>query len=314
MSSNNVLISTSTFGVVSREPEEMLTSAGFHAVYNPHGRKLNREELISLAADCIGVVAGTETWDRAVMKACPKLKVISRVGVGMDNVDTKAARELGIIVRNTPFGPTRAVSELTLALTMSLLRKVPQSHYNLVNGTWKKETGRLLSGKKIGIIGLGKIGKETALIFRALENEVSAYDPYFDSEWSLEHDIRYQEMAGLLEDSDIVILHLPATAEKKAVIAERELKLMKENALLVNVSRGGVVNEGALFNALKNNAIGGAAIDVFQEEPYLNGPFCSLDNVVLTPHIGSYAAESKLQMEKDAVKHLLEVLMDPDKL
>jgi D-3-phosphoglycerate dehydrogenase / 2-oxoglutarate reductase len=314
MSGNNVLISTSTFGVVSREPEEMLITAGFQPVYNPHGRKLNKEELITLAADCVGVVAGTETWDLAVMQVCPKLKVISRVGVGMDNVDLEAARELGIIVRNTPFGPTRAVSELTLALTMSLLRKVPQSHLNLKKGTWKKETGRLLAGKKIGIIGLGRIGKETALIFRALENEVYACDPFFDREFSSAHNVHYQDMNDLLGVSDIVILHLPASSDKSAVIAERELKLMKENALLVNVSRGGVVDEEDLFNALKNKTIGGAAIDVFLEEPYVNGPLCGLDNVVLTPHIGSYAAESKLQMEKDAVKHLLEVLTDPDKL
>lgn len=305
---NQVLITTSTFAKVSKEPEELLVKAGFEFSTNPFGRALKKEEVIEMARNCVGVVAGTETWDDEVISSCPNLKVISRVGVGMDNVDISFAEEKGIIVKNTPYGPTRAVAELTLALTMSLLRKVPQSHLNMKNGVWKKETGSLLSGKNVGIVGLGKIGKESASIFRSLGNTVYAYDLHFDKTWAEENQVKFLEINDLLKSSDIIILHLPGSRDKKPAITANEINQMKKGAYLINVSRGGVVEEKPLYEALKSGLLTGAAIDVFTEEPYQNGPFQELENVVLTPHIGSYAAESKLQMEIDAVNNLLEVL------
>ena len=303
---SKVLITTSTFSKVSPEPSEMLTNAGYEFQTNPFGRALTKDETVELAKGCVGVIAGTEAWDREVIDRCPSIEVISRVGVGMDNVDIDYAESKGLVIRNTPYGPTRAVSEITLALTMSLLRKIPQSHFKLRQGTWKKENGSLLQGKKVGILGLGKIGKETATLFKALGNDVSAYDLYFDDEWASEHGVEKLSMDELLKTSDILILHLPGT--KEPVISDKQFDLMKKGAYLINVSRGGVVEEAPMIEALQNGKLTGAAIDVFSKEPYTEGPILELENVVVTPHIGSYAAESKLQMEIDAVNNLLEAL------
>lgn len=305
--SNKVLVSTSSFGKVSNEPIEQLLSAGYNIVKNPYGRTLTKKEVIELASDCIGVVAGLEPWDSEVISSCKNLKVISRVGVGMDNVNIEFAKKAGISVSNTPYGPTRAVSEITLALTLSLLRKIPQSHHELKTGIWKKETGNLLYGKTVGIVGLGKIGKTTASLFKALGNEVIAYDLNFDNKWADEHHVKYAELNHLLNQSDIIILHLPGRKDKKPVISDKEIDQFKTGSFMINVSRGGVVDETATYNALTNGKIKGAAIDVFSEEPY-KGPLTELKNVVLTPHIGSYAAESKLSMEIDAVNNLINAL------
>jgi len=305
--SKKVLVSTSSFGMVSNEPVDLLLSAGFDIVKNPYGRTLTKDEVIDLARDCTGVVAGLEPWDSDVISSCKNIKAISRVGVGMDNVDIEFAKENGIAVSNTPYGPTRAVSEITLALTLALLRKIPNSHFNMKNGLWKKENGNLLLGKTVGIVGLGKIGKTTATLFRALGNKVFAFDLYFDNQWANENQVEFAELAHLLNSSDIVILHLPGSKDKKPVLTEKEFAQFKPDAFLINVSRGGVVDESALIDALKSGRLKGAAIDVFSVEPY-QGPLTELENVVLTPHIGSYAAESKLNMEIDAVNNLIDAL------
>lgn len=304
---SKVLASPTTFGQVSVEPIEILTDSGFELVRNTYGRTLKEEEVIELAQDCKGIVAGVEPLTKKVMDSCPHLKCISRVGVGMDNVDLGYAKTKGITVTNTPFGPTQAVAELTLALAMSLLRKIPKMHINLKNGIWKKETGNLLSGKTIGVVGLGRIGKATAGMFKALGNEVIGYDLYPDTDWAAENDIRITGLDDLLENADVITLHLPGSKDKKPVLSNREIKNMKPGAFLVNVSRGGVVEEEALYQSLAGGHLSGAAIDVFAVEPY-QGPFSQLENVIITPHIGSYAAESKLQMEIDAVNNLVNVL------
>ena len=304
---NTVLVSTSSFAKVSNEPKNILISAGYEIITNPFGRTLSKDEIIDLAKGCIGVVAGLEPWDKDVISACNNLKVISRVGVGMDNVDIEFAKEKGVVVANTPYGPTRAVSEITLALTLSLLRKIPQSHFNMRNNIWKKENGNLLQGKSVGVVGLGKIGKTTVSLFKALGNKVFVNDLYPDEKWIKENGVEYADLKSLLSQSDIIILHLPGNKDKKPIISKNELADIKPGSFLINVSRGGVVDENALIDALKSERIKGAAIDVFAEEPYI-GPLTEIENVVLTPHIGSYAAESKLNMEIDAVNNLIDAL------
>lgn len=299
-----VLVSTTTFGQVSNKPVELLEEQGFQIVKNPFGRTMQENEVIDFAKDCIGIVAGLEPLNKKVIDSCTNLKCISRVGVGMDNVDIDYAKQKGILVTNTPFGPTQAVAEMTLGLTLSLLRKIPQSHAKLINGVWKKEVGNLLKGKTIGIVGLGRIGKTTAGLFTALGNKVVAYDPFADKDWSGKNGVTLLDFDDLLRTADIITIHIPAGKNKKPVFSEKELSLMKPNSFLINVSRGGVVDEAALFISLQSNKLAGAAIDVFEEEPY-SGPFLNLSNVVLTPHMGSYAAEAKLQMEIDAVDNLI---------
>ena len=305
---NKILTSPSSFGQISREPIDILEKCGFTVINNPFGRKLSEDEVIEIAFDCIGIVAGVETLNAKVLDSLPKLKCISRVGVGMDNVDLEYAKKKNITVINTPDGPTRSVAEMTIALAFSLLRKIPQADSNIKKGIWKKETGNLLFGKKIGIVGLGRIGKMVANIFIKLGNEVIGYDINPDMKWAADNNISIVEIDYLFKESDIVTLHVPPNKDKSFIVESKLLSSMKSTCLLINAARGGVVDEEYLFNMLYANKLAGAAIDVFSNEPY-NGPFTKLQNVILTPHLGSYAMEGKLQMEIDAVNNLLKYLL-----
>jgi D-3-phosphoglycerate dehydrogenase len=304
---NKILTSPSSFGQVGSEPVDLLVKNGYEVIDNPYGRKLTEDEVIEIAKDCIGIVAGVEPLTARVMDALPKLKCISRVGIGMDSVDLKYAAKKGIIVTNTPDGPTRAVAELTLAMTLSLLRKIPQAHYDLKNKVWKKQVGNLVLNKVIGVVGLGRIGKLVSQLFRGIGNPVIGYDPYADTAWASANGVELMDMDGLLSKADILTIHVPGNEDGSVVIGSKEINLLKNGAFLINISRGGIVDENALYDALKNKKLTGAAIDVFSEEPY-TGPLCDLDNVVLTPHLGSYAEEGKLLMEIDAVNNLINAL------
>tara|TARA_B110000238_G_scaffold8270_1_gene8341 strand:+ start:143 stop:1063 length:921 start_codon:yes stop_codon:yes gene_type:complete len=304
---NKILTSPSSIGQISPEPFDLLKSNGYEIINNPYGRKLTESEVISLASDCIGIVAGVEPLNSKVIDALPNLKCISRVGVGMDSVDISYAESKGIKVLNTPNGPTRAVAELTLGLTISLLRKIPNAHYDLKNRIWKKQTGNLLYEKKVGILGLGRIGRMVAEMFRSLGNPVIGYDLYPDLDWAEKNNIEILGLEQLLNQSDILTIHIPGNSDGSTVLNQKELSYLKDGAFIVNVSRGGVINEDALYEVLINGKLSAAALDVFSNEPY-SGKFCDLDNVILTPHIGSYAKEGKLKMEVDAVMNLINAL------
>lgn len=302
-----ILTSPSSMGEVGPQPFDILKENGFEIINNPYGRKLTEDEVIELAQGCVGIVAGVEPLTPRVMDALPDLKCISRVGVGMDNVDIEYAKQKGIMVVNTPDGPTRGVAELTLGMTLSLLRRIPQADAAIKNKQWKKQIGNLIYEKQVGVIGLGRIGKMVAGLFRGIGNPVIGFDLYPDEQWATENSVNLNSFENVLKMADIITLHIPGNKDKSPVIGRKELSMMKKGAFIINISRGGVVDEEALYDALKNGHLAGAAIDVFTKEPY-NGSLCDLDNVVLTPHLGSYAREGKLQMEIDAVLNLINVL------
>ncbi|HNQ68852.1 MAG TPA: phosphoglycerate dehydrogenase [Bacteroidales bacterium] len=304
---NKILVSPSSFGQVSNEPVEMLEKKGYKIINNPYGRKLTEDEVIELGYGCVGIIAGVEPLTAKVIDNMPNLKCISRVGVGMDNVDIEYAKQKGIIVINTPDGPTRSVAELTIAMTFSLLRRIPQADSAIKNKKWEKQIGNLIFGKQIGIIGLGRIGKMVAELFRGIGNQVVGFDLNPDTQWANLHDVTIMPFNKIISQSDIISIHIPGNKDKSAVIGKKEILQMKQSAFLINISRGGVIDESELFYALKNNKISGAAIDVFTTEPYY-GPLCELDNVILTPHIGSYASEGKLQMEIESVSNLISAI------
>jgi len=306
---NKVLASPSSIGQVGGEPFDLLIANYYQIIKNPYGRKLTEDEVIELGKDCIGIVAGVEPLTKKVMDALPYLKCISRVGAGIDNVDLAYAKQKGIIVANTPDGPTRAVAELTIAMTLSLLRKIPQADAAMKSKIWKKQIGSLLFEKHVGVIGLGRIGRLAAEMFRALGNPVIGYDLYPDKEWAASRNIQIGSINDVLSKADILTLHVPGNKDKTPVVGSDEIEKMKEGSYLINIARGGVVDEEALYDALVKNKLAGAAVDVFLKEPY-DGPLCSLDNVVLTPHLGSYAKEGKLKMEIEAVENLINVLKE----
>jgi len=306
-----ILISPSSFGQCGLEPLNILTDNRYEVINNPYGRKLTEDEVIELASDAIGIVAGVEPLNKNVMDNLPNLKCISRVGVGMDSVDLNYAKEKGIKVVNTPDGPTRAVAELTIALTMDLLRGVYKANSNIKNHIWKKEIGNLILEKTVGVFGFGRIGRATAKLFQGLGAKVVAYDLYPDNDYAKKNNIKFQEKNELLKSADVISVHVPGNEDKSPVLGLDELSLLKKTAYLINVSRGGVVDEDALYTLLRENRIKGAAVDVFTKEPY-DGKLIELDNIILTPHLGSYAFEGKLKMEIDAVNNLINSLADID--
>lgn len=299
-----VFISTSSFGVCDQKPLELLKQHDVEVILNPFGRKLTRGESISLFHDIDGLIAGTETIDGEVLDHSRKLKVISRCGAGMDNVDLEKAASLGIRVYSTPDGPTGAVAEMTVALMLNALRRVSQQDAEMKKGVWKKRTGNLLSGKTIGILGLGRIGKRVVELIEAFGVKVVCWELSPDVGFVKRHDIAVESLDEVLRKSDLLTVHLPGIPSLRHLIGERELNMMKNEAILINTARGELVDEAALYNALNSLNIRAAAIDVFEQEPY-EGPLSQLDNITLTPHVASAAEESRIEMEMEAVENLL---------
>jgi D-3-phosphoglycerate dehydrogenase len=300
--SKKIAVTTTSFAVHSSEPLDLLRRAGFEAVTNPLGRVLTAEETVSFLCGLEGVVAGTEPMRREVLSALPELKVISRVGVGLDNVDLAFARERGITVLNTPNGPTRAVAELAVGLALDLLRQVSHMDRELRGGVWKKRMGRLLLGKRVGVVGMGRIGQATADLFGALGTAVAYADPC-----TAPDNHTRMDLTDLLGWADIVTMHCSNPDCQGYLIGPAELDAMRPGAYLINLARGNILDEAALAERLSDGRLAGAALDVFGKEPY-QGPLADLDNVVLTPHIGSYGLEGRIKMEVDAVENLLRAL------
>lgn len=298
-----IAITTSSFAQYSEKPLRMLRKAGVEYVLNPFGRTLDSEEAIEIIKGCVGIAAGTEPINDRVIDASPDLRVISRCGTGMDNIDLEHAKRRGITIRNTPDGPTQAVAELTVALALNLLRNVSMMDREMKNGIWKKRMGSLISGKRIGVIGFGRIGKAVGSMFSRLGSIVGYYDPLVESKG-----FEKMDLDDLLSWVDVLTLHCSRNAEGNYVIGLKEMKKMKKGAWLINASRGGVIDEDALYEMLKEKDFSGAALDVFEGEPY-RGRLAAMPNVILTPHIGSYAMESRIQMEVDTIRNLLEELI-----
>lgn len=228
-----------------------------------------------------------------VIEAGNKLRIIGRLGVGLDNIDVKAAGERGIKVLNTPEAPAPSVAELVFCLMLCLARRIPAADSGMKSGKWLKgETkGNELYGKTLGIVGFGHIGSRIARIALAAGMSVLAHDKYRQE---ADEGVKLVGLEELLEESDFVSLHIPLTDETRHMISLRELGMMKPSAFLINTSRGEVVDEEALYCALKEKKIAGAGLDVFSKEPY-SGPLAKLDNVVLTPHIGANTEEAQLR-------------------
>lgn len=301
-----VVINTSTFGTIDRKPLDLLEKEKINYSLNPFKRQLTAEEVVEICKDSVGIIAGTEPLTKDVLSKLNKLKVISRCGAGMDNVDLFYAKEKGIKVGFTPFGPTVAVAELTIGLILTLLRQKYLMNEQLKSGQWNKVMGNLLYGKNVGIIGFGRIGRKVSELLSVFGVRI-AYNDLQKNEGF--EDICYKDLDDLLGWSDIVCVHVSKSNETRYILDEKEFSLMKKGSWLVNCSRGGVVNEQSLYESLVSGRLSGAAIDVFEKEPYC-GPLINLKNVVLTPHIGSYAKEARVEMEIEAVNNLINGLKE----
>lgn len=299
-----VFISTSSFGKVDKAPLRRLEEEGVAVRLNPHGRTLTASEIAAFLTNVDGLIAGTEPLTRAVLSQAKQLRVISRCGTGLDNVDVKAAKELGIAVTATTQAHVPAVAELTLGAMIALLRQIPQNDRAIRSGVWHKPIGQLLRGRTVGIVGLGKVGKEVVRALKPFGARVLAYDAYPDTAFARAHDVHFTTLAALLRESDIVSLHLPYDPSLHHLLDRELLACMKPEAYLINTSRGGLVDEAALYDFLTSGKLAGAFLDTFEEEPY-RGPLVQVPNVILSPHAGAYARESRIAMESEAVENLL---------
>jgi len=297
-----VFISTSSFGQFDKSPVDMLEKAGIEISLNPFGRKLTEDEIKDNLQGVDLLIAGTEPLTRSVIDSSGDLKIISRCGTGMDNVDIKAAEDKGIKVYNTPDSPTIAVAELTVGLIFSLRRKINTMDREVRNGVWKKRMGSLMRDKNIGIIGMGRIGCKVAHFVSGFGVNVGYHDI---NDLKTSSTYKSFTLEDLLAWSDVVSLHLSSGKPGEALIGKDQISKMKSGSVLVNTSRGGLVDEPALYEALNDGNIAGAALDVFDCEPY-EGLLSELENIILTPHVGSYAAESRIDMEVQSVKNLLD--------
>ena len=300
-----VLITTSTFNLDNFEQLELLNKAQIEVKLNPFAIRLTEDQAIDLlGTNTIGLIAGLEPLTEKVLTSAKSLKVIARVGTGLDSVDLVAAKKLGITVLNTPDAPTQAVAELTLGHILGLLRNIPMADRQIRNGVWKGLMGSLLQTKTVGIIGFGRIGKRVAALLSVFGAKVIISDELATSTEYL--NVGLNELCA---KSDVITLHLPYNDSTHHIINEKQLNLMKKGSYFVNISRGGLVDEDALLAALKSGRIAGAALDCFEHEPY-DGELRNFDNVQITAHMGSYARETRDLMEREASQLLVDAFKE----
>jgi len=268
---------------------------------------LTHEQLLEVIKDYDGIIIRSGTTVSAdVIDAGTKLKVIGRAGVGVDNVDVKHATRKGILVMNTPAANIISAAEHTMAMMLTLARKIVWADASLKARRWERSkfTGIELSGKTLGIIGIGRVGGEVAKRAKAFQMRLVGYDPYISPEQAIKVGVRLLPFERVFEEADIVTVHSPLTSSTHHLIGAKELALLRPGALVINCARGGIIDEGALYDALKEGRLGGAALDVFEEEPPFSSKLLDLDNVVVTPHLGASTKEAQEKVSIEMAEHV----------
>ncbi|WP_175059341.1 D-2-hydroxyacid dehydrogenase [Thermococcus sp. 2319x1] len=288
---------------------EILKNAGLEVVYEEYP---DQEKLKELVKDVSAIIVRSKPKvTKEIIDAAPSLKVIARAGVGLDNIDVEYAKSKGIEIVNAPAASSRSVAELAIALIFSVARKVAFADRKMREGVWAKKQcmGFELEGKTLGVVGFGRIGYNVAKIAKAIGMEVLLYDVTKNDERAKEVGGRFVELEELLRNSDVVTIHVPLLESTYHLINEEKLKLMKPTAILINTSRGPIVDTNALVKALQEGWIAGAGLDVFEEEPLpKDHPLTKLDNVVLTPHIGASTVEAQERAGIEVAEKVVKIL------
>ena len=275
---------------------------------NPTGRKLNEQELADLIVDADVLIAGTEPITDRVMSCAHQLKLISRVGIGLDSVDLLAAERRGINVSYTPDAPAPAVAELTMALMLSVLRSVHLVNLQLHDGVWHRHFGRRIKDVTVGIIGTGRIGTRVLRRLAAFgSRRVLVNDLMPDLKLVPELELEWVDKEDIYRQADLISLHVPLTALTKNMIRREQLLQMKPDAAVINTSRGGIINEHDLAEVLRSGHLAAAAIDVFDHEPY-TGELTTIDRCLLTAHMGSMSIDCRARMEIEATEEVVRFL------
>jgi len=277
-------------------------------VFNPTGKPLSEDALIPLLESCDGCIAGLDHYTVKVIESAKSLKVISRYGVGVDQVDLAAAKAHNVVVCNTPGANAQAVADLTFGLLICLARKVHILDRQMREGEWTRSSGIELYGKTIGILGLGAVGKAVAKRALGFSMRILAYDPIINLEYAAANGIISTDFDTVTREADFLCLHLPLTDETRHEISAGVMKAMKKGAIIVNTARGGIVDEAAAYELLVSGHLGGMGMDVYEEEPPRITPLFNLSNVVLTPHTAAHTVEAIANMADMSVQNLIDVL------
>ena len=302
----SVYIALAQFCERDDAPRKALLDAGFSVVENPLGRRLRTDELAAAVGDADAIVAGVEPYSAEVLEAFTRVRCISRCGVGVDSIDLDAAKRLGIAVLSTPDEVAEPVAQLTVGMMLALARHLHDQRATLRSGSWHRQTGFLLSEWTVGLVGFGRIGQAVEKCLRPFGAKVAVSDPAVQRQ-TLPPGIELLDLNALLARSDLVSLHVARPASEGPVISTAQLEKMKPGSRLVNTSRGYLVDEAALFNALQYGRIAAAALDVYETEPY-SGPLTKLPQVLCTPHIGTLTHASRRAMELKAAANVVEFL------
>lgn len=287
-----VLITSRSFGKIGDSAKKVLEDAGIEITNI--SADFDQAEFERIIPEFDALIIGAHDFSEADMERCPKLKIICKHGVGLDNIHVNKAKELGIAVCNAPGTNSNAVADLTFGLVLSVCRKISHSAALVREGVWKSHIGEDVCGKTVGLLGFGAIAKGVARRARGFGMKILAYDPYV-TELSEEFAgwVELCDMDTVITSCDILSVHIPLTPETRNTISTAELAKMKQGAYVINTARGGIVDEMALYNALKSGHLNGAAMDVVESEPMTpDHPLLSLDNVVVTPHIAMYSKEA----------------------
>jgi phosphoglycerate dehydrogenase-like enzyme len=309
LSECHILVTPSSYGIYDKRLCTELERHVGDVTYNTTKLPLSSSQLKEILPDVDGMIAGLDRLDADTLEVTNNLRVIARYGVGVNNIDLEVAYQKGIVVTNTPGANSKSVAELTIMLILNLLRPFLQATTETRQGKWPRLKGYSLEGKKVGLIGLGSIGKEVARRLEGFDCQVLAYDIKLDNYFSLRHRVTYTSLEALLKQSDIVSLHLPLLNDTKNIVDEQFIASMKKGAWLVNTSRGELIDEGALYRALVTGHIRGVALDVFSiEPPGLDNSLINHPGVIPTPHMGSHTDGAANTMGWMALEDCLAVL------
>jgi len=292
---------------------QKLCSRYEHVKFNDLGESLSGDRLVQFLQGHQKAIVGLETLNKSILEQLPDLKVVSKYGVGLDSIDLEAMGAVGIKLGWKRGVNARSVAELVLATSILLLRNLLQANHDVKEGRWQQQTGMQLSHKTVGIVGCGAIGQDLALLLRAFDCRVLAYDIHDYPEFFARHQIQKCSLEHLLVSSDLISIHLPLDESTRDLFSEARLKQMKKGCILVNAARGGIVDEVALKKLLKTRQIAAAAFDVFREEPPLDTELLSLQNFFVTPHVGGSAIEAINAMGEAAIEGL-EIAINPRSL
>lgn len=305
----HLLVTPTSFGKNDPRLKTELEALTRSVTYNSSGKPLSSNEVADLLQDVDGYIAGLDVIDRSALAKADELKVISRYGVGVDNVDLEAAIEKGIVVTNTPGANSVSVAELALGLILALARQIPGAIQAVREGGWPRLNGVSLEDKTIGILGLGAIGKQLARRLAGFDCHILAYDPFADTAFAAANGITLESIDAVIAKSDFISLHLPLLPETRRLVNAEFLAHMKGGAFLINTSRGEVVDETALLHALESGHLGGAGLDAFTvEPPDPANPLLQLPQVLATPHLGAHTDGATSNMGWFAMNDCLAVL------